>query len=49
LKKKEAKKLLLGGRIASVPIKPNRRLGLIGTEVIRPQEQKFFGYFFSKK
>jgi hypothetical protein len=47
--KKVTKKLLLGGRCIFVPITPNRRLGLIGTAVIRPQEQKFFGSFFQKR
>jgi hypothetical protein len=47
--KKEAKKLSLGGHWTSVPIKRHRRWRLIGTAVRRPQEQKFFGYFFSKK
>jgi len=47
--KKKQKTFAPGGVWNSVPIKPNRRLGLIGTEAQTPPEQKFFGYFFSKK
>jgi hypothetical protein len=49
LKKKQQKNFCSGGVDAAVPIKPNRRLGLIGTAPPTPPEQKFFGYFFSKK
>jgi hypothetical protein len=49
LKKKNQKDFCSGGVWTSVPIKLSRRLGLIGTKVQTPPEQKFFGYFFSKK
>jgi hypothetical protein len=49
LKKKKQKNFCSGGVGGSVPIKPNRRLGLIGTPAPTPPEQKFFGSFFQKR
>jgi hypothetical protein len=47
--KKRSKKLLLGGQCAAVPIKPNRRLGFIGTAAPTPAGPKVFWFFFAKK
>jgi hypothetical protein len=47
--KKVTKKLLLGGRPISVPIKANRRLGLIGTEASPPPGPKVFLVLFLQK
>jgi hypothetical protein len=46
---KEPKRLLLWGRPASVPIRPNRRLGPIGTEVPTPPRSKSFLVTFFQK
>jgi hypothetical protein len=49
LKKSAQKTFAPGGVWGSVAIKPNRRLGLIGTRAQTPAEQKFFCFFFFKK
>jgi hypothetical protein len=49
LKKKKQKNFRSWGQCASVPIKANRRLGLIGTEAQTPPGAKVFWFFFAKK
>jgi hypothetical protein len=49
LKKSNQKTFASCGVGTSVPIGPNRRLGLIGTEAGRPQSKSLFGSFSSEK
>jgi hypothetical protein len=49
LKKSNQKTFGPGGGWTSVPIRSNRRLGLIGMEVWRRQSKSLFGSFSSEK
>jgi hypothetical protein len=49
LEKSNQKTSAPGGIWADVPIKPNRRLGSIGTAVLRPPSKGLFGSFSLEK